>query len=419
MVVKDVTRRSLLLGLVAIGAGSTLGMTREGRAVATQSSPWGVPSDDQLRQMFRSRVRCGTRRLYVSGVGSDSNSGSAQAPFREIGTAVRAARPGDLILVETGTYGYTEVRDFHGRDGAWLGIMTAHSRVRAVIHVPAPTDDFVNVVGSSYVGLYGFEIVGDQDNPNTNGSGLSVYGNSHHVTVWANHIHDFPGGGVNCFDVGGSHDLVDISYNTIHGTSKWSPSNTSGISIYAPRDLTGGARISDGFGYRIVGNYVYDVECRVPFTAGGFSFVTDGNAISLDLIRDTYGYTKPILVENNILAGCGGRGVHAYGTVNVLARHNTVVGNMRTVSPAITGGAELDGSTDRTVRYVENVICPIHTPQTSDQSSAYHANIILGGAQAVPAGNQDLRSQGLGYFAGPLTRSMTTSGAPRAAFAAA
>jgi len=37
----------------------------------------------------------------------------------------------------------------------------------------------------------------------------------------------------------------------------------------------------------------------------------------------------------------------------------------------------------------------------------------------VPAGNQDLRSQGLGYFVGPLTRSMTTSGAPRAAFAAA
>ena len=40
--------------------------------------------------------------------------------------------------------------------------MTANDRVRAYITVPSPTSSFVNIIGSSYIGLHGFEIVGDQ-----------------------------------------------------------------------------------------------------------------------------------------------------------------------------------------------------------------------------------------------------------------
>jgi hypothetical protein len=192
--------------------------------------------------------------------------------------------------------------------------------------------------------------------------------------------------------------------------------NTSGVSIYAPRDLTGGALLRGGYGYRVVGNYIYDVECRIPFTPGGLDCVTDGNAISLDLVRETYGYTKPILLAANLLTGCGGRGVHVYGTVNVTARANTAVGNLRTDSPAITGGVELDGTTDDTVRYVGNVICPLHTPNSTDAHSTYRDNVILGGSQPVPPGNVDLRGVGLDYFTGPVTGERLTAGAPRAVF---
>ena len=371
------------------------------------------------RAKFRRHVVCGHRRLYVSGLGSDDNPGTRTAPFREIRTAVRGARPGDLILVDSGVYGYTEVRDFTGGPGAWLGIMSLDDTVHAVVNVPPPTDNFVNIVGSSYVGVYGLEVRGDQDDANTNGSGISVYGNSHHVYLWNNHIHDFPGGGINCFDVDGSHDMLDIRHNTIHATSKWSPSNTSGISIYASRDLTGGERFPDGYGYRICDNYIYDVECRVPFTPAGYDFVTDGNAVSLDLIRDTHGYTKPILVAHNTLVGCGGRALHAFGTVNVLARRNTVVGNMRTDSPAITGGAELDGTTDRSVRFLQNTILPTNTPQIRDDTSTYQRNVFLGGTQGVPAGNRDLRHVGPRWFAGDVSPAALLQGAPLEAFARA
>ncbi len=357
-----------------------------------------APTDAALRTQFRSLVRCGTRRLYVSGAGHDANPGTKTQPYRQISAAIRRARPGDLIVVGNGTYGHTDIRGFRGSPLHWLGIMTASASTVATITVPPPTDNFVNIIDSQYVGIYGFRVQGDQHDPNTNGSGISVYGNSHSVAIWANHVHDFPGGGINCFDVDGSHDLLDISFNVVHGTSRYSPSNTSGISVYAPRDLTGGRRFADGYGIRIVGNYVYDVECLVPFTPGGFDVVTDGNGISLDKITTTHGYTKPILVAGNVTAGCGGRGVLAYETRDVLMTHNVAVGNLRTVSPCITGGTDLEGKTDASVQIYANVVYPMHTPNSSDRLSRFAGNVVLGGEQPVPVGNVDGRSVGTGYF---------------------
>ncbi len=356
------------------------------------------PADATLRAWFRRLARGSGRVIHVSGRGSDLNPGTAKRPLREISAAIRVAVPGDRITVGDGTYGYTEVRGIHGSPSQWLTIMTASARTRARIHVPPPTDNFVNVISSSYVGIYGFEVVGDEGNPNTNGSGISVYGNSHHVAIWKNHVHDFPGGGINCFDVDGSHDLLDISYNVVHDTSRRSPSNTSGISIYAGRDLTRGATFSDGYGYRIVGNYVYDALCQAPFTPGGYDFVTDGNGVSIDSLESAHGYTKPVLVANNVITGCGGRAVLAYRSVNVDMIENIAVGNLRTNSPAITGGVELEGKTDGSVRMLRNVICPLHTPKSTDNRSVYRQNLVLGGRQPVPAGNVDRRQLGLDYF---------------------
>ena len=368
------------------------------------------------RAWFRSRVRSGERTLYVSESGSDANSGSQTSPVRQINRAVQLARPGDLILVDSGTYGYTEVRGFAGSPMRWLGIMTRNDTVKATIHVPPPTDNFVNVIGSSYVGLYGFEVRGTQRDSNTNGSGISVYGNSHHVLIWQNLVHDFPGGGINCFDWAGSHDLIDIAFNTIHSTSKYSPNNTSGISIYASRDLTNTAPFSDGFGYHIIGNYIFDVECLVPFTPGGFDFVTDGNGISLDCISSAYGYRKPVLVADNIITGCGGRGVLAFRTQNVMMTRNTAVGNLRTVSPAISGGTELEGKTDRTVQIVNNLMYPLHTPATTDSTSSFIGNVFLGSGVTPAAANTDYPRSGFDYFTGPLSAGTLRVNNPRARF---
>lgn len=402
-----------------VGTVSTvLGVTS---LVRPATSGWEVLSSPiartpaTTRSWFRGIVKCGARVLHVAGNGSDAHDGSAQSPFREINRAIQVARPGDLISVDSGVYGYTEARGFHGSPDKWLGIMTKDDTVKAVITVPPPTDNFVNVISSSYVGIYGFEVAGSQSNSNTNGSGISVYGNSHHVLIWQNLIHDFPGGGINCFDYQGSHDLIDIAFNTIHSTSKYSPNNTSGISLYASRDLTSGARFADGYGYHIVGNYIYDVECTVPFVPGGYNFVTDGNGVSLDCIATTYGYTKSVMVADNIITGCGGRAVLAFNTNNVTMTRNVAIGNLRTVSPAISGGAELEGKTNRTVLIKNNVVFPLHTRTTTDTKSQFTGNLFLGSGVA-PAASNAVSSQGFNYFAGPLSAGILRSCNPRGRF---
>jgi hypothetical protein len=409
-----VSRRSLLsAGTCALGAALVSACS------SNESSALIKEAGVQMRRLrsvdkrarFQRLVKCGGTTLHVAGWGDDGNDGSVERPFRQISAAVQSARPGTVISVSSGTYGRLDVQGFSGRPDNWLAIMTANDDVRACITVPAPTSSFVNIIGSSYIGLYGFEIVGDQGNPDTNCSGISVYGNSHHVVLWANVVHDFPAGGINCFDAEGSQDMVDASYNQIYRTSRYSPNNTSGISIFASRDLTEDS-FAGGYGYRLVGNYIFNVLCTVPFWPGGYDYVTDGNGISLDKILTSHGYRKPILVQDNIVTGCGGRGVNVYETVNVNAYNNTAIGNLRTRSPAISGGVEIEGSIEKGLSCVSNVICPLNTPNSTDRVSVYRRNVILGGSQAVPAENFDLRNEGLRYFIGPITRRVLVAGSP-------
>lgn len=373
-----------------------------------------------MREWFRHRVVCGARTLHVSESGSDSGDGSENHPVRQINRAVQLAWPGDLISVGPGTYGYTEVRNFHGSPGRWLGIMSKDDSVVPRISVTTTTDNFCNIISSSYVGLYGFEVCGTETNSNTNGSGISVYGNSHHVAIWHNSVHHFPGGGINCFDWGGSHDMVDISFNTISTTSKFSPNNTSGISICASQDLTSGATFAGDFGYTIAGNYIYDVECQVPYRVGGYQFVTDGNGISLDRMSTQHGYQKRVLVADNIITGCGGRAVLAYETKNVLMTKNVAIGNLRTKSPGITHGAELEGKTDTSVKIVDNIIFPIHTATTVDRHSTFERNVFLSTATTTRRGHAATRVAakpvGFAYFTGPLSAASLRSAVPRVRF---
>lgn len=361
------------------------------------------------RTQFLRIVKCGIQTLYVAGWGDDGNDGSPERPFREISTAVRSAEPGTLIMVDSGIYGRLDVIHFRGRPDSWLGIMTANSNVKAYITVPPPTGNFVNFVASSYIGLYGFEVFGDLKNPNTNCSGISVYGNSHHIAIWANTVHDFPAGGINCFNVDGSHDMVDASYNRIYRTSFYSPNNCSGISIYEPRDLTRGEVFADGYGHRVVGNYIYNVLCTVPY--GRLGFVTDGNGICTDRAYATYGYRKPMLIKDNVITGCGGHAIHVFKTINVDVLNNTVIGNLRTKSPALSEHAEIDQDQGG-INVVSNIICPLNTPTVTRQVSAFRQNVVLGGTQPVPPDNFDLRSEGLRYFVGPVTRPMLIAGSP-------
>jgi hypothetical protein len=375
---------------------------------------------DQLRSAFDHAVISGTRTVYVeANGGSDSDTGtSPSTAYATIQHAVDVARPGDRILVGPGTYGYVSIYGYRGDPTQWLSIESISNSVTPIIDVANDSgDDGVDIQQSSYVGLYGFEVEGLQTSTNTNPSGVAVFRGSDHIYVWDNNIHDFPGGGVNCFYTpaviyngqslpAGGWDLVNVSFNRIHETSKYSPNNTSGISFYGAVDTTGSTL--GGYGYVAIGNYIYDVICLVNSSsgAGNFPFVTDGNGISVDSLSVPYvsglaPYTKTGLLEGNVIAGNGGRAIHVFNSINVDGYFNTAVGNLRSNSPAINGGVELDSNIPGgNVRYYGNVIVPLNTPNSTDSTSTYSDNVIAGGTQAVPPGNIDRRSLGAAYLVG-------------------
>jgi hypothetical protein len=388
-----------------------------------------------LRTLYRAFFPSGLRTVYVAqATGSDSHNGTSTAQaYATIAAAVSYAQPGDRILVDAGTYATLSVSSLRATALRYISIESLNDSVRPIVSVADNSgNDGVDIQACSFIGLFGFEVIGLQTSTNTNPSAVSIFRGSDHIAIWNNLLHDFPGGGVNCFwaagsgsgaatILGGGWDLVDISFNTIHDTSKYSPNNTSGISFYGAIDTTGGATWDGRYGYRAIGNYIYNVICTVPYTPGGFAYVTDGNGISIDsLWLPNSGdallvpYVKRGLVEGNLVAGCGGRGLHIYNSINVDDVHNTYAGNLRTVSVAITNGVETDAQYTSTpgsngVTHYGNLILPLNTPNTTDGISTYASCVILGGTQAVPSGNVDRRSVGSTYVYGnPNGTTVTT-----------
>lgn len=405
----------------------------------TTTPPGALPNREVLRSAYRTLVASGTRTRYVAGNGSDSAAGTSTAPFATIQHALDSAVAGDRVLVRNGTYGYSQIYGKNGTASSWISI-EADVGYAPVIDVSNTSNDGIDIQLSSYVGFFGFEIKASQTQSNTDTSGVAVFRGSHHIVNWAHDIHDFPGGGVNHFYVGvntqynlpaGGWDVADASYNTIHACCKYSATNTSGISFYGAVDTTNGATWDGKYGYRAVGNYIYDCQCLVAYTPGGFNAPTDGNGISIDSLNTANNlypqivpYTKYGLADSNLIAACGGRAIHTYNSINVDAPNNTAIGNLRTNSPYINGGVELDLQLDTTVatpnvRYLNSVIIPLNTPNSTDSTSIYTGSVICGGTQVVPAGSVDRRTVGAAYLVGAPTMSQLIAGVDRSALAVA
>ena len=119
----------------------------------------------------------GTKTLYVSPTGSDSNPGTASAPFRQVSKAASVATAGTIVHVAPGTYGHVE-SDNSGTASAPITFVS-DSKWGATISSPGTVNAWSNI--GDYVRIENFEITNSQY------SGITSTGN--HDMFLGNHIH--------------------------------------------------------------------------------------------------------------------------------------------------------------------------------------------------------------------------------------
>lgn len=282
---------------------------------------------------------------WLASDGNDGGDGSEGSPWRNFASVLRRLRPGDTLLVKTGTYGNTSTGpaiNIEGVNGAAGAPITIAAAPGQQVNILGGGWQVIRVSGSSYVDVRGFDVSGSAASDRSTANGIEVNG-AHHVRVVANTVHDVGGGGIG--GVGANH--VTIDSNRVYNTSMWNGNQSSAISLFESANIGGGDN-SDGFSFYVRNNVVYNNKNLV-------GAVTDGNCIIVDSNRHT-GYSGATYVANNLCFANGGRGVHVFIADNVLAVNNTLVGNL--ASGEMTGQGELSAIQATNVTFRNNLVIP-------------------------------------------------------------
>jgi parallel beta-helix repeat protein len=256
------------------------------------------------------------KQIYVDAAkGNNANSGSQQSPLKTIGAATGRLSPGTTVYVNGGTYNESVGIGASGNASAWITFQATPGQ-----------NPVINAKGSgfritgNYIKIIGFNITATENGVEGN--------NSHHLQIMNNVVHD-----CGCTGIGGVRtDYMNIENNITYRNSFTSPWQCSGISIYQAVDSDN----NSGFHNTLRGNISYANENKVKPNGGGD--ITDGNGIILDDFRNTQKiisgskvpYRAATLVENNIVFGNGGRGVHVFESDNITVRNNTSYKNLKT-----------------------------------------------------------------------------------------
>jgi serralysin len=323
------------------------------------------------------------RSFYVAPEGSDSATGTRAAPFRTIARAVQELRPGDEVVVLTGTYTEQVVIERGGTADAWV-TLRAERPGAARVRPWAETYSTLKVM-ADYVVVDGFDSVG--------GTGHAVDIEScHHVTVRNCIVHDSGGAGV-----GASRgEFIVIENNVVYNNCAINDWHTSGIGVYQCRNLSGDTT-TPGFRCIVRNNIAFANMERWSDEH------TDGNGIIIDDFQSTQtsgfpNYTYPTLVENNLSHSNGGKGVHVFLSDNVTVRNNTCWRNNLDPNNPTTWRPELSNANSLGNLWINNigVADPGVNPSNSaignnsfggvvNSGTAWHHNLTFNGTAGDPA----------------------------------
>jgi Right handed beta helix region len=232
--------------------------------------------------------------FYVSTAGSDSNPGSAVAPWRTVQKALNTLKPGEQALVRAGTF--TEDL-FMRRSGSAEAPITlaAYPGERVVLRPAATTGDTyaIQLYSAAYVRVHGFVIEGSRG---TSAANVYVSGSSHHIEISGNEIRYGQDQGIfserttsHLYLLG--NRVHDNGWNHVPGQHQ-----SHGFYIEGAHDLIANNVIYDhpyGFGIVIYPGNHDTVVVNNTIAASGHSSIVVGGS------RGVYNIT----IRNNILHG--------------------------------------------------------------------------------------------------------------------
>lgn len=136
-----------------------------------------------------------SRHLYVSMMGTNSNPGTKEKPFRTLQQAADAAQPGDVVDVRGGTY--CERLAVTSSGNATAGYITFRSAPgeRAILDggclLPkSGPSAMISLHNVSYVKIQNFEVRNYKtNNPKSVPFGIRVYGHGSHINIVDNNLH--------------------------------------------------------------------------------------------------------------------------------------------------------------------------------------------------------------------------------------
>lgn len=253
----------------------------------------------------------GSRHLYVSMTGSDSNPGTKEKPFGTLQHAADLATPGDTVDVRGGTYcqrlavtssgsrteGYITFRSEPGETAILDG---------GCLFPAAGPSAMISLHNVSYVEIEGFVIRNYKtNNPKSVPFGIRIYGHGSHLRVLNNDVcsieqlyqgRDRIGSGGNGFGIAvyGTDAAMPISDLTIDGNK------VHGLHTGSSESVTLNGNVAH---FEIAGNQVYDNN-NIGIDVIGYEPTADDPQV--DRARDG-------VVEDNLVYDISSEGNPAYG----------------------------------------------------------------------------------------------------------
>jgi parallel beta-helix repeat protein len=293
------------------------------------------------------RHAAATSYFVNDATGDDRNPGTAEdTAFKSLLRGLRDLKPGDRLTVGEGTYYEQLAIGMSGTSDRPI-VIAGRPGSRPVIKY---SEDAIAITGS-YVELRGFEASSLAE-----GSAIAIGKGNHHVSIIDNIARDSGCGGIGAQQT----DYITIERNIVHGNSMRSPWQCSGISIYQAKNFD----TAPGFHNIIRRNISYAnlniiVDEKISKSSGK---TTDGNGIIVDDFRQTqYGtaippYTGQTLIENNVVFGNGGRGIHIFLSDNVVVRNNTIFQNLEDTNLIGSYNGELSAVKSQGVSFLNNLV---------------------------------------------------------------